>query len=77
MLAEPLKSLIGKERTNAQNRKEILLEKENDKEIQKGKEKKIRARQECPSVALCLLRKVATLGGRPDCTHLSIFSLST
>ena len=40
MLAEPLKSL-GKEGKNAQNRKEYL-EKENGKEIQKGKEKKIR-----------------------------------
>ena len=33
--------LGGKERKNAQNRKEFL-EKENGKEIQKGKEKKIR-----------------------------------
>ena len=40
MLAEPLKSL-GEKRKNAQNRKEVL-EKEKGKEIQKGKEKKIR-----------------------------------
>ena len=40
MLAEPLRSL-GKRGKNAQNRKEFL-EKEKGKEIQKGKEKKIR-----------------------------------
>ena len=40
MLAEPLKSLRKKGK-NAQNRKEFL-EKEKGREIQKGKEKKIR-----------------------------------
>ena len=67
LLAEPLKSL-GKKGKKAQNRKEFL-EKEKGKEIQKGKERKIRVGEEkWTCVSQCFLCVFLTFRG-PLASH--------